>query len=96
MEVEAIKRVVREAMEKEGGAALQVQYVSLASMMSGEELTGRLGERQIISGAETGGEIADNLPHSRVLLSVAAKVGKTRLIDNVILGPRVREAREYE
>ena len=94
VDADAIRAAVRAVMEREGGDGLVVQYVSLASMMSGEELTGRLGERQAAHTPQTGGEIADNLPHSRVLLSVAARVGQTRLIDNVVL-QRVREAPEY-
>ena len=96
VDVDAIKGRVREVMEKEGGGQLEVQYVSVASVLSGEEMTGRLGERQAGKGKGIGEEVADNLPYSRVMLSVAAKLGRTRLIDNIILGPKVREPREYE
>ena len=96
VDVEVLKGVVRGLMEREGQGKVDVQYVSIASVLSGEEMTGRLGERQAGRGRDVGAEVADNLPYSRVMLSVAAKIGRTRLIDNVILGPKVREMTEYE
>ena len=103
VDVDELKRRVREVLEKEGGGGLVVQYVSIMSWLSGEELQGRVGETAGaldaggvgVGSGERGVEVARNLPHSQVLLSVAAKVGKTRLIDNILLGPKVREAREY-
>ena len=103
VDVDELKRRVREVMEREGGGHIEVQYVSIVSWLSGEELQGRVGETAGaldaggvgVGSGERGVEVARNLPHSQVLLSVAAKVGKTRLIDNILLGPKVREAKEY-
>lgn len=104
VDVEELKSRVRSVLEREGGGRqLTVQYVSVMSWLSGEELVGRVGESAGaldaggvgVGSGERGVEVAGNLPHSQVLLSVAAKVGKTRLIDNILLGPKVREAKEY-
>ena len=103
LEVDELKRRVGEVLEREGGGRLTVQYVSVMSWLIGEELHSRIGETAGaldaggvgVGSGERGVEVARNLPHSQVLLSVAAKVGKTRLIDNILLGPKVREAKEY-
>ena len=103
VDVDELKRRVRAVLEREGGGGLAVQYVSVMSWLSGDELQGRMGETAGtlhaggvgVGSGERGVEVAHNMPHSQVLLSVAAKVGKTRLIDNILLGPKVREAKEY-
>ena len=109
VDVDELKARVRSVLEQEGGrgggVGFSVQYVSIVSWLSGEEIRGKVGETAgsldaggagVVGSGERGVEVAHNLPHSRVLLSIAVKVGKTRLIDNILLGPRVREAREYE
>ncbi len=67
-----------------------LQYVSLANTQTGAEMSGSvLNHALALNGARTEGEVEDDAASddsSLAMLSVAVKLGNTRLIDNVLLG----------
>ena len=76
-EADAIRQRVSDELQRRGQGRLRLQYVSLASMQSGDELHGRL---QLGSGQQEAAGAG-----TAVMLSIAARLGKTRLIDNIML-----------
>jgi pantoate--beta-alanine ligase len=84
LSIEEIKTSIRSFIETESKGKLKVQYISVASTLTGEEIPD-----STIIGTQ------DDPPYLSYLISLAVYAGNVRLIDNIVLKPRIKLPTEY-